>query len=221
MCAWCVDAQSCCDTSLLSTCVVRLTCVRCVLLPLGLLLLRCSRPNSAGVELDAGADASMVVPGASATAARGGGAFDAEDALWRAAETQDEAALARLAIHYGALGLEESAAATPSRLPTALRAAGYAEGLHATAWLARAVSHAGVERESALSALHEIAARKRLQHDPEDAPELKEACLTLSTFATGSEGTAEERARTVAILRMLADYGCMMRAQITNKLDSK
>jgi hypothetical protein len=219
--AGCADEQRRRGDSLLSAHVVRLTCVRYAFVALSLLPASCSRVNPTRVEPDAGADVAVLVPSVSATIAHAPAAFDAEDALWRAAEAQDEVALARLALHCGALGLQEAATTTPSRLPTALRAAGYADGLYATAWLAQAVVHGGAEREPALGALQEIGLRKRWQRDPEDAPELKAACATLSTFATGSEGTADERARTVAILRMLADYGCMMRTQITDKLDPK
>jgi hypothetical protein len=82
-------------------------------------------------------------------------------------------------------------------------------------------SRKGAEGTDALEAIVELAAHPRLAVDPEDAAELREGCQALVTLSRAAGQAKEHRVLAVRALRMLAERGCVNRADIPVDFDAK
>jgi hypothetical protein len=143
------------------------------------------------------------------------GPMDAREAdAWERAKTGDEPEQARLVDLVGCDGVRARAEDDALR-PTALRAMGECPDFSELPWLADlASSGSDAEATLALDAITQQAARRRRPVDPEDASELGEGCRALLGVARSQGQPAPRRARAVTALHMLADRGCVKRADI-------
>ena len=66
-----------------------------------------------------------------------------------------------------------------------------------------------------------MAARPRRATDPEDADELHAGCGALLSLARSASRSRERRVLAVHALRMLAERGCVRRADIPTDPDAK
>lgn len=123
--------------------------------------------------------------------------------IWANAKSGTTEDLASLATYEGGAGLVEAASETALR-PTALRAMGYARGWAQLPYLASvATAKDDEEARLALESVSELAARKRLAEDAEDADELREGCEKLGTLTRGADGEKWRRVSALKSLRML------------------
>jgi len=74
---------------------------------------------------------------------------------------------------------------------------------------------------TALETIGDLAAAPRRANDPEDAPELHEGCASLLALSRAGERPRERRVLAIRALRMLADRGCVKRADIPAELDAR
>ena len=142
------------------------------------------------------------------------------DAWGRALDGGDDDDV-RLADLVGCVGLRERAQ-DPRLRRTAIRAMAQCQDFSELPWLAD-LGARGTDAE-AIAALDSIglqAARVRRATDPEDADELHEGCGTLLALAKTVPQPAPRRVRAIRALRMLADRGCVKRADIPSDLDAK
>jgi hypothetical protein len=142
------------------------------------------------------------------------------EAWARAADGGDDDDI-RLADLVGCEGLRERAEAARLR-PLALRAMAYCLDFSELPWLAEVGTlGADVEAIEALDAVVEQAARVRRASDAEDADELQAGCASLLALSRATDRPAPRRVRAIRALRMLADRGCVKRADIPTDLDAK
>lgn len=163
-----------------------------------------ARPVEAGADEDAG------------------GPMDARemDAWGRALDGGDDDDV-RLADLVGCVGLRERAQ-DPRLRRIAIRAMGQCQDFSELPWLADLGAHApDAEAIAALDAIVAQAARVRRATDPEDADELHEGCGMLLGLAKTATQPAARRVRAIRSLRMLADRGCVKRADIPADLDAR
>ncbi|HEY8088112.1 MAG TPA: hypothetical protein VIF09_09705 [Polyangiaceae bacterium] len=144
-----------------------------------------------------------------------------ETAQWAAAKDGDAEELARLADLVGCEGLRERADTAELRL-TAIQAMQFCTDFSELPWLAQ-VGGTGKDDEAraALGTVVELAAMPRRSTDPEDADELHVGCGALLELARTVDRPRERRALAIRALRMLADRGCVKRADIPVDLDAK
>jgi hypothetical protein len=176
--------------------------------------------------------ASMPSAGVTGSGPRDGGAGAAEDAVsapmdareaaqWAAAKEGDPEELARLADLVGCEGLRDRAETRDLRL-SAITAMQYCRDFSELPFLTQ-VAAAGKDDEAraALDAVVELAARPRRATDPEDADELHVGCATLLDLARATDRPKGRRVVAIRALRMLADRGCVKRADIPTDLDAR
>jgi hypothetical protein len=144
-----------------------------------------------------------------------------EKAQWAAAKEGEPEELARLVGLVGCEGLRERAETAELR-GTALQAMAYCPDFGELPWLAE-VGAKGKDDEAklALEAAVDLAARPRRSTDPEDAEELHAGCGALLELAKTKEAPRERRVLAVRALRMLAERGCVKRADIPADVDAK
>jgi hypothetical protein len=170
-------------------------------------------------------------PAASATASAGDGVrapsddagpMDEREAqAWADADGGEPQELMRLTNLVGCETLRERAA-DATRRATAVRAMAYCADFSELPWLADVASGGGDDDAlAALSAVIEQAARPRRATDPEDAEELHAGCGALLALARAVDRPKPRRVLAIRALRMLADRGCVARADIPTDLDSK
>ena len=142
------------------------------------------------------------------------------DAWARAKDGEDDDRM-RLADQVGCQGLRERAQ-EPVLRPTALRSMAFCPDFSELPWLTN-IAAAGSEEEAALAldAILEQAARRRRATDPEDADELGVGCRALLALSRSADRPKARRAKAIGALRMLADRGCVRRADVPSDLDAK
>jgi hypothetical protein len=181
-----------------------------------------STASAGGADPDASREG--VAAGSATAAALDGdaGPMDAREAeAWARAQDAGEDDDVRLTELVGCEGLRERAG-DPRLRPTALRAMANCPDFSELPWLAEVGSTGGdAEALVALDAVVEQAARVRRATDPEDADELHAGCGQLMALASAKDRPAPRRVRAIRALRMLADRGCVKRADIPTDLDAK
>lgn len=180
---------------------------------------RTTSPNAPASTSAASAAASG--PGVQAAEDDAGPMDERERQAWTEAEAGEPQELMRLTDRVGCETLQERAS-DPSRRAAAIRAMAYCPDFMQLPWLAE-VAVAGHDDEAilALQAIVDQAAQPRLSTDPEDADELHEGCGTLLGLARLTERPRARRVIAVSALRMLAERGCVARAEIPTDLDAK
>ena len=144
-----------------------------------------------------------------------------EAAQWAAAQQGDPEELMRLEDLVGCEGLRDRAD-EPSRRLTALYAMEYCADFSELPWLADWATEGGdAEARAALETIGAMAAKPRRATDPEDASELHAGCGALLSLAKSPSRPKERRVLAVHALRMLAERGCVRRADIPTDLDAK
>jgi hypothetical protein len=144
-----------------------------------------------------------------------------EAAQWAAAAQGDPEELMRLEGLVGCDGLRDRATRRDLRV-TAVLAMQYCHDLSLLPLLAELASAGSdTEAQAALGVIRELAARRRLATDPEDALELRAGCSALLALARATSRPRDRRAAAVSAIRMLADRGCVQRAEIPTDLDLK
>jgi hypothetical protein len=144
-----------------------------------------------------------------------------EQEAWAQADGGEPGELVRLADRVGCESLRERAA-VPVLRGRALRAMAFCPDLGEVGWLAEVATSADeADALAALDAVVDEAAAPRRSTDPEDAEELHEGCGKLLTLAKNTSGSKARRVLAVRALRMLAERGCVVRAEIPTDLDAK
>ena len=144
-----------------------------------------------------------------------------EAAQWAAAKDGEPEELGRLARLVGCEGLRERAE-TPGLRTTAAKAMQFCPDFSELPWLAQvAVGSSDDDAKAALESIVELAARRRRATDPEDADELHAGCVALLDLARSTERSKERRVLAIRALRMLAERGCVKRADIPTDLDAR
>jgi len=179
-----------------------------------------------GTPAGASAAAVSASAGGGSIAAGGEGASDGpsdarEAEAWQFARQGSEEDRMRLEDLVGCERLRE-AAETPTLRATAIQSMAYCPDFSALPWLVHvAASARGDEGIEALDAIVEQAARPRRATDPDDADELAEGCRALLALSRAPEQPRVRRVRAIRALRMLAERGCVNRADIPTELDAK
>jgi hypothetical protein len=184
-----------------------------------------SPPASGSASGPGAGGASGVLAGEAGAASLGdddAGPMDAREAeAWARAQDAGEDDDVRLADLIGCEGLRERAG-DPRLRPTALRAMAQCPDFSELPWLAEVGTTGGdAEALVALDAIVDQATRVRRATDPEDADELHVGCGQLLALADTKDKPAARRVRAIRALRMLADRGCVKRADIPTDLDAK
>jgi hypothetical protein len=144
-----------------------------------------------------------------------------ETQAWADADGGEPQELMRLTNLVGCETLRERAA-DPTRRAIAVRAMAYCSDFSELPWLADVASGGGDDDAiAALTAVVDQAARPRRATDPEDAEELHAGCGALLALARAVDRPKLRRVLAIRALRMLADRGCVARADIPADLDSK
>jgi hypothetical protein len=144
-----------------------------------------------------------------------------EAAAWARAGDGDDEDRMRLADLVGCEGLRQRAS-DPQLRTTAIRSMANCRDFSELPWLAEvAATGTAGDASEALDAIIEQAARRRQATDPEDADELHAGCGTLLALARSADLPASRRVSSIRALRMLADRGCVKRADIPTGLDAK
>jgi hypothetical protein len=181
-------------------------------------------PTASAGAGDPDASREGVAAGSATAAALDGdaGPMDAREAeAWARAQDAGEDDDVRLTELVGCEGLRERAG-DPRLRPTALRAMANCPDFSELPWLAEVGTTGGdAEALVALDAVVEQAARVRRATDPEDADELHVGCGQLMALASAKDKPAPRRVRAIRALRMLAERGCVKRADIPTDLDAK
>jgi hypothetical protein len=113
-------------------------------------------------------------------------------------------------------------AEVPAQRPTAIRAMSFCTDFSQLPWLASIATTGGDdEAADALDSIVDQAARTRRPTDAEDGQELSAGCQSLLELSRASRQPRARRVRAVRALRMLADRGCVKRAEIPTDLDAK
>ncbi len=145
-----------------------------------------------------------------------------ERAQWAAAADGDPEELMRLTNLVGCEALRERAFADASLRRVALRAEAYCPDLSELPWLAEVAGGPDdADARAALESIGDLAAAPRRATDPEDATELREGCTALLALSRAVERPRERRVLAIRALRMLADRGCVKRADIPGELDAR
>lgn len=183
-----------------------------------LLALHCGKsPGPKAAAQPEGAVASAAIDEDAAASAMD----DREREAWSEADGGEPAELLRLVDLVGCSGLQERAATPALRLP-AVRAMRYCTDFSELPWLAGLASTGPDDLATeALDAIVEQAARRRRAVDPEDADELHEGCATLLGLARSADRPRPRRVVAIRALRMLAERGCVQKADIPTELDAK
>jgi len=127
----------------------------------------------------------------------------------------------RLEDLVGCEGLRERAG-RPDLRATAIAAMQYCPDFSELPWLAAVASEGSdADARAALDTIRELAARPRRATDPEDAAELHAGCGALLAIARSTSQKKDRRVGAIDALRMLADRGCVKRAEIPTDVDSK
>jgi hypothetical protein len=146
---------------------------------------------------------------------------DRERAQWAAAREGDPEDLMRLVDLVGCEGLRERAPGSAELRSVALQAMRYCGDFSELPWLADiAGGSSDTDAREALDAIVQLAARPRQATDPEDAQELHEGCAALLAIARDGNRPRERRVLAIRALRMLAERGCVRRADIPAELDA-
>jgi hypothetical protein len=188
---------------------------------LALVLSQCGKSTPSSVSA-AAASGSSSADARAAAAGDAGEPIDPREAdAWeRAKEGEDEDRM-RLADRVGCQGLREHAQ-EPALRPTALRSMAFCPDFSELPWLANVAATGGDEEAAlALDAILEQAARPRRATDPEDADELSVGCRALLALSRSAERPRPRRVKAIDALRMLADRGCVKRADVPTGLDAK
>ncbi len=146
---------------------------------------------------------------------------DRERTAWGDADGGDPAEMLRLVDLVGCAGLRERASA-PGLRGLAVRAMRYCPDFSELPWLVD-LATTGTD-EVAVEAMDSIvdqAARRRRAVDPDDADELHAGCTALLAFTRATDKPRPRRVGAVRALRMLADRGCVQRADIPTDVDAK
>jgi hypothetical protein len=144
-----------------------------------------------------------------------------EEEAWAQADGGEPQELMRLTDLVGCEALRERASDSLRR-SRAIRAMAYCPDFSELPWLAQVA--ATVRDDDAIDALYSIvdqAARPRHSTDPEDADELHVGCGALLALARDTERPKARRVLAIRALRMLADRGCVARADIPTDVDAK
>jgi len=146
-----------------------------------------------------------------------------ERAAWASARDGDPEEQMRLTDAIACEGLHQRAQeGDATTRAVALRAMRYCRDFGELPWLAQvAAGDNDGEARLALEAIGELAARPRRATDPEDALELHEGCAELLALARSPKKARERRVLAVSALRMLAERGCVARAEIPAELDAR
>jgi hypothetical protein len=146
-----------------------------------------------------------------------------ERAQWAAAKDGDSEELMRLADGLGCEGLHQRAQEEDAiTRAVAIRAMRYCRDFFELPWLAEVADGANdAEARIALETIADLVAQPRRATDPEDAFELREGCSALLALARSPKKPRERRVLAVSALRMLADRGCVARADIPAELDAR
>lgn len=140
---------------------------------------------------------------------------------WTRAERGGDDDRMRLVDLVGCDRLREEAA-NPKLRATAIQSMAYCRDFSALPWLAGVAASAhGDEGIDALDAIVEQAARPRKSTDPDDADELADGCHRLLALSRTPQQPRARRVRAIRALRMLAERGCVNRADIPSDLDAK
>jgi len=144
-----------------------------------------------------------------------------EEQAWGEADGGEAQELIRLTDLVGCETLRERAS-DPSLRATAVRAMAYCPDFSELPWLAE-VGAIGRDDDAiaALTAIGDQAARPRRATDPEDADELHAGCGALLALARATERPRARRVLAIRALRMLAERGCVARADIPTDLDPR
>jgi hypothetical protein len=144
-----------------------------------------------------------------------------EREAWAQADGGDPAELLRLVDLVGCSELP-ARAAVPGLRVLAVRAMRYCPDFSELPWLA-GVASTGTDDVAieALETVVDLAARPRRAVDPEDADELHAGCAALLGLARSTDRPRPRRVLAVRALRMLAERGCVQRAEIPTELDAK
>ena len=144
-----------------------------------------------------------------------------EEEAWTQADAGEPQELMRLTDLVGCETLEERAHDSIFRR-RALRAMAYCPDFSELPWLADVATSGGDDDAiAALGAVVDQAARPRHATDPEDADELHTGCGALLALARATDRPRARRVLAIRALRMLADRGCVARADIPTDLDSR
>jgi hypothetical protein len=144
-----------------------------------------------------------------------------EAAQWVMAKEGEAEELARLADLEGCEGLRERGEDAELTM-TAIRAMQYCRDFSELPWLAKVAAGSNDdEAKAALESVVELAARPRRATDPEDADELHTGCAALLELAKAQDRPKARRVLAIRALRMLADRGCVKKADIPTDLDAK
>jgi hypothetical protein len=191
-----------------------------------LLLVAC-----AALACGKGSTAATVAASPSSAIARDGGLTQLEGGvpspedplvtdLWTRAGEGDGADLARL---YDAVGSDALIDASPvaSRRTAALRALAFADDFTPLPFLAKvAASGTDADARVALESVASLAARPRLATDPDDALEIHDGCAQLLALAKDVKRPVARRVLAVSALRLLADRGWVLAADVPTDLDA-
>jgi hypothetical protein len=159
--------------------------------------------------------------GARAPGDDGGPMDEREEQAWADADGGEPQELIRLTDLVGCETLRERAS-DATRRAIAVRAMTYCPDFSELPWLADVAANGGDDDAvAALTAVVDQAARPRRATDPEDAEELHAGCGALLALARAADRPRARRVLAVSALRMLADRGCVVRADIPTDLDSK
>jgi hypothetical protein len=192
------------------------------ILLLGLFVCACGKgkaPTTAVPSSTTTGEAS-VEPAGSAVGDDAGDAMDAREAAqWAAAKEGDPEELMRLADLVGCQEMRERAERVELR-PTAIVAMQYCHDFSELPWLAQqALDGSDADAKAALESAVALAARPRRATDPEDADDLHNGCTSLLGLARAMERPRDRRVLAIRALRMLAEYGCVKRADVPTDLD--
>jgi hypothetical protein len=145
-----------------------------------------------------------------------------ERAQWAAAREGDAEERMRLVDLVGCEGLRERTLAEADLRGVAVAAMAYCSDFAELPWLAEvAAGKNDSDARAALDAIGQLAARPRRATDPEDASELHEGCAALLAMARETGRPKERRVLAIRALRMLAERGCVSRADIPGDLDAR
>jgi hypothetical protein len=152
----------------------------------------------------------------------GGDPMDSREAeAWARAQDGGDDDDIRLADLVGCSGLRERAQ-DPRLRRTAVRAMAQCQDFSELPWLADLGARGSdAEANEALDAIVLQAARVRRATDPEDADELHDGCAALLALSRAKDQPPPRRVRAIRALRMLAERGCVKRADIPTDLDAK
>jgi hypothetical protein len=180
----------------------------------------CSKSTGAK-DVDAGEAGLVAAPPGDEDAAGDVPMGERERAAWSDADGGDPAEVLRLVDLVGCAGLRGRASAPELRI-VAVKAMRYCPDFSELPWLADLAQNGSDDvAMEALDTVIDQAARPRRAVDPEDADELHAGCAALLSLARSADRPRPRRIGAVRALRMLADRGCVQRADIPTDVDAK